>query len=54
MLCEESNRLLEELGSLAENLDAFARDSKIDSKEDPTAKPKGNLIRDPKSIFFDY
>jgi hypothetical protein len=53
-LCEESDRLLKELNSLAENLDSFARDSKIACNEDPMAKPQGNSIRDPNSIFFDY
>jgi hypothetical protein len=55
LLREESDRLIQELGSLAENMDSFVRESKIDCyEEDPTGNPQANSLPDPKSIFFDY
>jgi hypothetical protein len=54
ILREELDRLLEELGSLSENIDSFVKESKIDCSEDPTGQPQGNARSDPKSIFFAY
>ncbi len=54
ILREECERLVQELGTLAENLVEYAEESKLDSSEDPTGQPQANARSDLVSIFFNY
>jgi hypothetical protein len=46
--------LVEEVGTLADNLVHYAKESKLDSSEDPTGQPQANARSNSVSIFLDY